>query len=115
MLGQRENVLTSFPKRRHMNLKNVESEEKIVTEASLGDTALQILMRGRQNADVEPLGLISPHGQDLIVIQHPQQFGLNGKGNVGGLVEKKRAAVGQRQQPRAILRGPGKGAFHMPK
>ena len=81
-----------------------------MAETSLGDAARQILMRGREDADVERLRLIAADGQHLVVFQNTQQFDLHRQRDVGQFVEKDRAAVGQSQQSRTRLGRAGERA-----
>ncbi len=46
-------------------------------------------MRGREDADVDVLGLASAHGRHLAALQHPQQLGLQLGRHVADLVEEE--------------------------
>ena len=50
-------------------------------------------------------GLVLAQAADLPFLQRPQQLGLQRQGQVGDLVQEKRAAVGRFQQADAVLGG----------
>ena len=110
VLGQRLDVLRPLAQRRQVDLEDVEAEEQVVAEAALGDAARQVLVRGRQDADVERLRLVAADRQHLVVLQHAQQLDLHRQRDVGQLVEEDGAAVGQGEQAGPGLGGAGERA-----
>ena len=94
-----------------MNLENVQAKEKIMTELPVRHAPRQVLMRGRQNTDLQGLCLGGADGQDFVKLQDAQELRLHRQRNVGHLVEKHGAAVGQGQQPRSRLCRASEGAL----
>ena len=90
-----------------MNLKHVQAKKQIVAKRPLGNLALQILMRCRQDADVQRVRLIATDRQYFAMLQHAQQLHLHRQRNVGQFVEEDGAAVGEGKETGASLRRAG--------
>src|SRR5580765_3608905 len=67
MLDEDGYVINAFSQRRQLALKHVESEEEVVPERPLGDSARQVLVRRRQDADAQGLRLGPADRKDLIM------------------------------------------------
>src|SRR5205814_812212 len=91
------------------------AEEQVVAEQSLGDAARQVLVRGRQDADIQLLRLSGPNRKDLVVLQHAQQLDLHTERHLGYLVEEDRAAVCQGKQAGPRLAGTGERSLDVAK
>src|SRR5262245_46008543 len=98
MLGQERNVLLTLSQRGQFHLEDVETEEQVVAEVSLGDAVRQVLVGRRQDADIEGLRLTAADGKDLVLFKHAEQLDLHGRRNVGDFVEENSSAIGKGEQ-----------------
>ena len=90
--------LAPLAQRRQLDLERDQAEIQIVAERAVGHALGQILMGGRNDAEIALHRPLRPDRQHLAVFQGPQQFHLHRPGDVGHFVEKNRAAVGLFQQ-----------------
>ena len=94
MLGQGLNVFAPLAQRRDFDLEGNQAEIKIVAKRAFGHPPAEILMRGRNQAEVAVHGPLAADRQNLAVFQDAKQLCLHGHGYVGDFIEKDRAAVG---------------------
>src|SRR5258708_4978479 len=85
-------VLVAFRKGRNRDGHDVEPVEEVLTEAPLGDAALQVDGRGREDAGPQGNARLRPDGAKAPLLEHPQQLGLQLHGHLGDLVEENRPA-----------------------
>ena len=74
---------------------------------------MQLGVGGGENAHVDAAGLRRAYALQLAGLKHAQQLGLLAQRDVGDLVQKKRAAVGQFEAADAVGARVGKCAFHV--
>src|SRR6516225_3100724 len=108
MLRQEWNVFHPFTQRRQMDLEHVEAEEEIVAEAPVGHSAGQVLMRRRQNPEIERLWLIAADGENLVMLERPQPLHLHRERYVGNFIKEYSSPFGQWEETRPALRRAGK-------
>ena len=70
-------------------------------------------MGGRNDADIHRDGPVIPHPLKLLGLQDPQEFYLDGRGDVADLVQKDIPPVGRLEPALAMGVGPGKGPLDM--
>ena len=75
----------------------------------------QIVVRRGEEAHVERRRLRPAHRLHLPRLQHPQQLGLQGQGQVPDLVEEERPPVGELEAPGLPLAGAGEGPLLVPE
>ncbi len=98
-------------KRRHENREDIQPVEEVVAELARRDRPLEILVGGRDQADVgaDRLGAAEP--LELALLEHAQQLDLGGEVQVANLVEEQRAAVGELEPPFLRAWAPVKAPF----
>ena len=113
MFHQRRNVFPPFPERRNDDGNDVQTVEQVLLEPAVGHHLQQIPVGGGDHADVDLFGPFRPQRFDLALLQHPQQLRLQRRAHGPDLVQKDRAAVGQRELALLRRRRAGKRAAHV--
>ena len=81
--------------------------EEIGAEPVLGRQHLQIVVGGRDHSHVHSDGSARAEGKHLAVLEHAQQQGLRGQGEISDLVEEESASFRCADQPEAVVPCPG--------
>src|SRR6185295_974982 len=76
---------------------------KIAAETSRRDLGLEILVRGRDDANVDLDRLLRADALKRLLLQDAQNLGLRLQAHVADLVEEERAGVGQLEFSLAVL------------
>src|SRR5712671_2371263 len=72
VLDQQENVFFSFPQRRNLNRKNVETVKQIAAKCPLGDGSVQIAIGSGDNPRIRSDRLIAAHTLKLPLLENMQ-------------------------------------------
>ncbi len=104
-------VLPPFLEARQFQPHDVEPVEKILTEFPLPDLPLQPQVGGRDDPDIHLGGFAAAQGVELFILQHRQELGLEGQGQVADLVQEDGAAVGLLEATGLVLVRAGEGPF----
>ena len=115
MLRQYRNVVLTVPQRGQGDQEQVQPVEQVFAELAVPDTLRQVLVRSADDADVGLLVFRRADGQDLLVLDRPQQLGLQLHGHVADLVEEKRPAVCRPEQPPLVAVGARERSFLVPE
>ena len=110
-LGQRRNVFGPFAQRGQFDRDHAEAIVEVFAEGLVGDQLFEVAVGGRDDAhvDVQIAHAAEPlKGRRL---DDPQQFRLKFRRRVADLVQKNRAAVGQREKPLLLLHRPRERAL----
>ena len=73
----------------------------------------EVLIGGRDHADIHGAGLGAAHGPHLALLQHAQELGLEGARGLAHLVQEHRAAVSHLEQALLIAVRTGEGTPHV--
>ena len=95
---------------RNPDREDAEAKKQILAELARGHQLVQRPIGRGQKANVDRPGASIPNRGHLAVLDGTQQLDLHSGRNVADLVEQHRPAVGQFEQPLAILDGPGERA-----
>jgi len=106
---QREEIGSPISQRRNRQTEEIQSMEKVGTEASLGDELAKALIGGRYDTDIHGDILRTAHPTNAVVFQNRQQLGLDGEREAAELIEKQRAAMGCLEKSDASAAGIGEG------
>ena len=109
--GQQRNVFAPIAQRGQMDLHRVEAEEQVFAEVARRGLFVQLGIGGGENAHVDAPRLRRADPLQFAGLEHAQQLGLLAHGDVGDLVEKQRAAVGQFEAADAVGARVGECAF----
>ncbi|GAB3484895.1 hypothetical protein GCM10027398_44490 [Azotobacter salinestris] len=108
--GPRGDVGAALAQRRHGDGEDVEPVIEILAEAALLYHASQVVVGGGEDAQVDLVGEVTADPFEALLLEHPQQLGLHGQGQLADLVEKDGAAVGHLETPAPLVGRPGEGA-----
>ena len=103
--GEQRNVLRSLPQGGQRDGKDVQPEEEVLSKAPVPNGQSEVLVRGRDDADVHVDGPGRAEPLELAVLDDAQQLGLGFDGQIANFVKEDGRAVGQLESP--DLRGQG--------
>ena len=109
------NVLGALAQRRQAQRHDVEPEEQVLAEQALLDRDAQVLVGGRDDADIGLDRHAPADGGVLALLQHAQQPGLGFHRHVADLVEEERAALRLLEAAGRRASAPVKAPFSWPK
>ncbi len=104
-------VLAAFGERGEVQRKDIQAIKQVFAEAAVRNRLLKILVRGRDDADIDRLGFIAADALDLTFFKHAKQFHLHIGRHVADFVEKDGAAVRRLESALAGLQRAGEGAL----
>ena len=99
MFHQRGNVFGMRSQRRHVHRQHVQAVEQILPERAGGDFGGQIAVGGGDHPHIRRLGRGRADTLEGALLQHPQQLGLDFRGDFADLIQQNGAAVGQFEAP----------------
>jgi hypothetical protein len=88
-LGKQSDVVPPLPQRRQPDANNIDSVKQIATKAAVLNHCIDISGRGGDNPDVDRGLLAGANPANPPLLQHPQQFGLQGRRQFSYLVEEQ--------------------------
>ncbi len=95
MLAQQRNVLTPIAQWRQEDRHHIDAEIQVGAKLALADRFFEVLVGGADQSHIDMDRLGPADTFEFPLLQHPQQFGLEGGGNLADLVEKQGSAMGQ--------------------
>ena len=115
MVDQRGDVFLALAQRSQTNIDNVQTEVKVASEAALLHFLSQIAIGGRDNAEVRPPGDERTDRTKFLLLQNPEQLGLQVQRQLADFIEKRGAPVGRLYQAHLGVGGAGEGSLDMPE
>ena len=109
-LHQQGDVLAPRAQGRQLQPDHVDPVEQVAAESALGHQRLQVPVGGREDAHVHPFTFCCPERLELPLLEHAQQFHLEGRAGLADLVEQDGAALGERKIAGLVALGAGEGA-----
>src|SRR5207249_10064841 len=106
---QDEDLLFAVSQRRDAYLHHVQAIVEIFAERTPGEGLLEVLIRRSDDPDVHIDHAAPPDPGEAEILQDMQEFGLEGEGKVGDLIEVDRPLVGVLELPRLPLVRSGEG------
>jgi hypothetical protein len=103
-------VLLAVAERRHPEDDGAEAIVEVEPEPSGGDDLPEVLVGGGDQPHVDADRLFAADADDLLLLEHAEEAGLDGRRQVGHLVHEERAAVGQLEPSGVGAGGAGEGA-----
>src|SRR5262249_24422922 len=94
MLDEQRQIAFALPERRKNDRNDVQTVEEVFAKAPFPNLCLEILVRRRDDPDVDLDRAISPDPLELSFLEHAQDLGLRLERHVADLVEQQGAAVG---------------------
>ncbi len=111
--GENRDVLAPLAQRRHPQGHHAQAIEEVLAKSSPGDQRAQIPVGGRDDPDVHPEAVGAADSLDLVLLEHPEQLGLDARGDLADLVEEARPGVRRLEQTALVDHGAGERALHM--
>jgi hypothetical protein len=90
--------------------QDVQPEPQVFAELAVLDGAPQILVRGRDDADVHGDGFLTSQPFDHAALQRAQQLGLGLRAEIADLVQEQRTPIGELEASLPPLGGAGERA-----
>ena len=91
---QRRYVARPLPEGRHRDFENVEPIIEIFPEPTRAHFLAQILVGGSDQPKIHAQIFASPEPGECALFHKPQKLRLNGRRNIGDLIQKKRSTRG---------------------
>ena len=107
------NVLHALSERGQVDLNNVQAVIKIFAKSAVLNELFEIVVGGRDDSHVDLDGFVRANGDELALLDDPQQLSLGFDAEGADLVEKNRPAVGNVKVAPASLVGPRESAAHV--
>ena len=96
-----------------MDFNRIQAEQQVFAKLAGLTGSLEIRIRGRDEAHINPLGARRSNALDFSRLQHAQQLRLLAHGHVADLIQKNRAAIRQFEASDAVGAGIREGALHV--
>ena len=115
MFYKQRNVVSSFSQGRDFYHNSIDAIKQILTEPALLDLLRQVLVRGRNQADIH-LYLLSPaNPKEGLRLQNPQELDLKALAQLSYLIQEKCAPISQFEETGLGGIRTGKGTLFVPK
>ena len=111
MLGQEWDVFPAVAQGRHLDGDDVEAKEEVFAELLPFDALFEMAVGGGDDAHVHLDGAVAADAFQFALLEHAQQFGLDGGGNLADFVQQDGSAVGQFEPAFAFVESAGKRAL----
>ncbi len=112
-LGQGGDVAGPLAQGREVDGEHAEPVEEVLAEPPLGHSPAQVRVGGGHEAHIHLPGLLGAEGIDLLLLDGPQQLGLEVQGQVADLVQEEGAAVRQLEPAFTGRCRAAEGALHV--
>ncbi len=103
VLGQAEDVLAPLAQRGEVHAEDVQAVVEVRAERARRHRLRQVPVGGGDEADVGPARRGAPHALVLVLLEHPEELGLDTGRQLADLVQEERPPGGQLE---AAGRGP---------
>ena len=111
LVQQQRQVFDTLAHGGHIDGEHVKAVIEVLTEGTLFDHLLQILVRRCNHPHVGALHLVAAHTLEGTLLQHPQQLYLHRQRHVAYLVKKQGSTLSQLETPGPAGNGAGEGAL----
>src|SRR5205809_6086338 len=105
VVGEKQHVLPALAQRRHDEHDHGEAKIEIAAESLAGRLALEIAVRGGDDAHVHLALAHATDAPDGALLDGPQQLALHGEIDVADLVEAQKSPLGRLDQTRLRFLG----------
>ena len=113
--GQQGDVFAAVSKRRELQLDGVQPVEQVFAEVTSGHRLAEVGVGGGDDAHIHVPHLRGADPLNLPALEHAQEPGLLSQRNVGDLIEKQGAPVGEFETPDPFGPGVGEGTLDVPE
>ena len=113
ILGEQRDVLAALTQRRDADFHHVEAVVEVLTETTGSHFLDEVLVGGGDDAHVGGERLVGAHAGKRAILQHAQQFHLDGQRHIADFIEEKRASIRLLEAAGAACDGPGERTLLM--
>ena len=114
MLGQEEDILAPLAQRGQVHAEDVEAVVEVLAERPRRHRLRQVLVGGGDDPDVGPEGRGAPHALELVLLEHPEELGLDMGGSSPTSSRKSVPPAASSKRPGLGLSAPVKAPFSWP-
>src|SRR5271156_1317077 len=114
-LRERQNIFAALTQGRDAQGDDVEAVVEILAEMMRGNFGLEVAIRRRDYSRIDMNRALAADALEVLILQEAQKLGLQGRRQVGNLVEEDAAAVGGLEPAGLVLDRAGERAAHMPE
>src|SRR5208283_5568039 len=114
-LCERQNILAPFAQRRHAKGDDVEAVIEILAKVMRGDFGVEVAIGRRDYSRIDVNRAFAADPLEVLILQEAQELGLEGRRQVGNLVQEYASAVGRLQPPGLVLDSSGERAANVPE
>src|SRR5437667_1814310 len=97
---QQGDLLLALPERWDADVHDIEPVVEVLSELPAGHRVLQIPIRGRDHPCVDVDRPVAPHPRESKILEHMEELGLEGTGQLRNLVQVDRALVRALELPK---------------
>ena len=113
VLDEEWNVLRPFAQRRNLQSHHLETVVEVLAKSPVRHPAREVAVGGCHQAKIHRELGCTANAHDVALLEHPQEFHLQVRRQLGYLVQEKGAAGGPLDEPNAALVGAGESPFLM--
>ncbi len=113
MMNQQGEVAAAVSKGWDFDRKDIQAVVEVLAESTFADELGEILMRGRDDSDIDLDRLGRADRLERAFLEHPQQFDLEIGAHVTNLVEKDGTPVGDGETTIAMIDGVSEGTLYV--
>src|SRR5271156_318953 len=112
-LRERQDVFAAFAQRWNAQGDDVEAGVEVLAKVMRADFGFEVAIRRRDDSRIEVNRALAADALEVLLLQEAQKLGLEGRRQIGNLVEENGAAVGRFEPARLVLHRPGESAAHV--
>src|SRR5208282_3635398 len=114
-LCERQNILPAFAQRRDAKRDDVEAVVEILAKVMRADFGVEVAIGRGDYSRIDVNRAFAADPFEVLILQEAQELGLQGRRQVGNLVEENAPAVGRLEPPGLVLDRAGERAAHVPE
>src|ERR1700722_12488791 len=115
MRDQQCDILVALSQRWQHDRKSVQTVIEITTEFSLPDHVHKISIRRSKQTDVDALRSAASRALKFLLLQNPQQLGLQRQRKITYFIEEQGPCVSHFKSANVLRDSPGESAYFVPK
>src|SRR5262249_17252544 len=115
MFGKQRDVVAPLPERRQMERDHVQPVIEIAPEVADANLFVEVAVRRRDDARIHRHRVGRADGDDLAMLQRPEQLDLRRRRRLANLVEKEGAFRRRAEEAYFVANRAGERSLHVPE